>query len=57
LTLFRGEYSIHGVTEVEGELPRISAILTYDEVPDRAAEDRINIQIYGARVERLLDSR
>ena len=28
-TLFRGGYSLHGVTEVEGKQPRVTAILTY----------------------------
>ena len=57
LTLFRGEYSIYGATEVKGKLPRISAILTYEEIPGRVAEDPINIQIYGERVERILKAR
>ena len=57
LTLFRGEHSIHGATEITGKQARISAILTYDEVPGRVAEDRINIQVYGERVERILKSR
>ncbi|MBT8434021.1 MAG: hypothetical protein KJN95_05145 [Gammaproteobacteria bacterium] len=57
LTMFRGEYSIHGATEVKGRLPRISAILTYDEVPGRIAEDHINVQIYGERVDRILKAR
>ena len=54
LTLFRGEYSLHGVTEVRGSLPRVTAIFTYDEEPDRVASDEINIRIYGTRVKRLL---
>ena len=57
LTLFRGEYSLHGVTEIEGNLPRITAIFTYDEEPDRVASDEINIRIYGPRVERILAER
>ncbi len=56
-TLFRGGYSLHGVTKVEGSRPRISAILTYDEQPDRVISDEINIRIYGKRVERILASR
>ena len=43
LTLFRGEYSLHGVTKIEGNLPRITAIFTYDEKPGRVASDEINI--------------
>ena len=57
LTLFRGEYSLHGVTKVEGERPRITAIFTYDETPGRRASDDINIRIYGPRVERILAER
>ena len=56
-TLFRGEYSLHGVSEIIGSKPRITAIFTYDELPDRVAEDRINIQIYGPRVEKILQAR
>ena len=57
LTLFRGEYSLHGVTEVEGKQPRVTAIFTYDEQPDRSAGDELNIRIYGPRVERILAER
>jgi hypothetical protein len=53
-TLFRGGYSLHGVTEVEGDSPRISAVMTYDEQPDRVIDDEINVRIYGKRVERIL---
>lgn len=56
-TLFRGGYSLHGVTEVEGTRPRISAIMTYDEQPNRVIDDEINVRIYGKRVETILDSR
>ena len=56
-TLFRGGYSLHGVTKVEGAKPRISAILTYDEQPDRKIDDEINIRIYGDRVENILANR
>ncbi len=56
-TLFRGGYSLHGVTKVEGARPRISAIMTYDEQPNRAIDDEINIRIYGKRVEDILANR
>ena len=56
-TLFRGGYSLHSVTRVEGSRPRVSAIFTYDEQPDRVIGDEINIRIYGKRVERILASR
>lgn len=57
LTLFRGGYSLHGVTEVKGSRPRISAIMTYDEQPGRVIDDEINVRIYGKRVENILDRR
>lgn len=56
-TLFRGGYSLHGVTKVEGSRPRISAILTYDEEPGRVIGDEINIRIYGKRVDKILAAR
>lgn len=56
-TLFRGGYSLHGVTKVEGARPRISAIMTYDEEPNRVIDDEINVRIYGQRVANILASR
>ena len=56
-TFFRGGYSLHGVTKVEGSRPRLSAILTYDEQPDRVLSDDVNIRIYGPRVEKILTER
>lgn len=56
-TLFCGGYSLHGVTKVEGSIPRITAIFTYSEEPNEAASDDINIRIYGDRVKQILASR
>jgi len=56
-TLFRGGYSLHGVTPVRGELKRISAVLSYDPKPDRTAPDVSNCRLYGPRVERILAQR
>ncbi len=56
-TLFRGGYSLHGVTEVFGTHPRITAIMTYDEQPDRVSSDDINVRIYGKRVKNILADR
>ena len=56
-TLFRGGYSLHGVTEVLGTQPRITAILTYDEQPDSVASVDVNVRIYGERVKKILDGR
>jgi hypothetical protein len=56
-TLFRGGYSLHGVTKVEGSNPRISAIMTYSEAPDAIMSDDVNIRIYGNRVKKILEDR
>ncbi|MDG2340514.1 MAG: hypothetical protein P8L32_04865 [Paracoccaceae bacterium] len=56
-TLFRGGYSLHGVTKVEGTHPRISAIMTYDEQKNRVIDDAINVRIYGQRVRDILAQR
>ena len=56
-TLFRGGYSLHGVTKVEGTNPRISAIMTYDEQQGRVIDDAINVRIYGDRVKNILADR
>ncbi len=56
-TLFRGGYSLHGVTEVLGSIPRVTAIMTYDEQEGRVISDDINVRIYGKRVEKILADR
>lgn len=56
-TLFRGGYSLHGVTKVEGAHARISAIMTYDEQPNRVIDDEVNVRIYGSRVAAILADR
>ena len=56
-TFFRGGYSLHCVSKVEGNRPRVSAVLTYDEQPNRVLSDEINIRIYGPRVEKILTER
>lgn len=56
-TLFRGGYSLHGVTEVEGSTPRVTAIMTYDEQEGRVISDDVNIRIYGERVKNILAER
>jgi hypothetical protein len=50
LTIFRGMYAMHRVTEVAGPLSRITAIFSYDSLPDRVAADDVNVAIYGPRV-------
>jgi hypothetical protein len=57
LTLFRGEYAMHRVSEVRGTKPRISAILSYDEEPGLWATLEENTMIYGPRVKAIMESR
>ena len=57
LTVFRGMYALHRVSEVAGERQRITAVLSYDGRPDRIATDRENIHIYGPRVAAVLEAR
>ena len=56
-TLFRGGYSLHGVTQVEGTNPRITSIMTYSENPNTILSDEVNVRIYGKRVEKILAAR
>lgn len=56
-TLFRGGYSLHGVGQVEGTRPRVTAILTYSEEPDTVISDDVNMRIYGERVKKILAAR
>jgi len=57
LTLFRGRRSLHRVDPVEGNTPRVTAILTYDQAPDCVAGPERNIIIYGPRVEAIYRER
>jgi len=45
------------VTEVVGARPRITAIMTYDEQPNRIIPDEFNVRVYGKRVEKILADR
>lgn len=56
-TLFRGGYSLHGVTKVQGARPRITAVMTYADTDDVVISDEINIRIYGERVAKILEGR
>ena len=56
-TLFRGGYSLHGVTQVEGNDPRVTAILTYSEEPDTVLSDPVNIRNCRKRVEKVFAER
>ena len=57
LTIFKGRYAMHRVTEVAGTRPRISAILSYDSLPNQFAADETNAFIYGPRVAAILAAR
>ena len=57
LTIFRGEYAMHRVSPVEGSRQRITAVFSYDSLPDRLAEDHVNLMIYGPRLKPLLEGR
>lgn len=50
LTIMRGHHSVHRVLPVEGTIPRLTAVLAYDRIPDKRESDAINIQIFGERV-------
>lgn len=57
LTLFLGEFSAHRVVPVRGKRARITAIMTYDEKPDRTSTDETNILVYGARAAQIIAQR
>ncbi len=50
LSLFRGHYSLHRVTEVEGSRQRIQAILGFATRPDLFGNKESSILHYGPRV-------
>jgi hypothetical protein len=50
LTIMRGHHSVHRVLPVEGSVPRLTAVLAYDRIPDKRERDDLNIQMYGERV-------
>jgi hypothetical protein len=57
LTIFKGRYAMHRVTEVGGQRQRVSALLSYDSLPDQLASDETNAFIYGPRVAAILAAR
>ncbi len=57
LTIFKGRHAMHRVTGVEGERQRISALLSYDSLPNQFASDETNAFIYGPRVAAILAAR
>jgi hypothetical protein len=57
LTIFKGRNAMHRVTAVQGERWRISALLSYDSLPNQFANDETNAFIYGPRVAAILAAR
>ncbi len=55
LSLFRGHYSMHRVTEVEGSRTRIQAILGFSTTPDLQGNLESSILHYGPRVAHIED--
>ena len=47
LMLFRGIDTLHRLTPVEGEPPRVLGLLSYDETPDRAFSDEFRMAVLG----------
>jgi hypothetical protein len=56
LSLFRGHYSLHRVTAVEGERRRLQAILGYSTKPDLLGSKASSILHYGPRVAEIENS-
>ena len=50
LQLFRGHYALHRVTEVEGDTPRLLAILAYNTKPNVLGSLESSVLHYGDRV-------
>lgn len=47
LFLFKGKYTLHRVTEIEGTRDRVVAILSYDPQPDHQLSDSSKLAMYG----------
>lgn len=47
LILFEGRYTIHRVTRIKGETPRLIALLSYDTKPDTDSSDYLKMIRYG----------
>lgn len=56
LAVMRGHHSVHRVLPVEGEVPRLTAVLAYDRVPDKRESDALNIALFGERIRPLLEA-
>ena len=47
LFLFKGQYTLHRVTEIEGNRDRVVAILSYDPEPGHQLSDSSKLAMYG----------
>lgn len=47
LVLFQGRYTIHRVTQVQGNIPRLGALLSYANQPDIVGTDYLKLIRYG----------
>ena len=52
LQLFKGRFSLHRITQVEGDTPRLTAIFAYSQEPDIVGRLERTRQLYGRVSER-----
>ena len=45
--LFRGRHSLHRVTPVTGERERLMLLMSYDDIKERPADTRSNVDLFG----------
>lgn len=50
LVIFRGDHSVHRVTEVSGDRLRLMAVMVYEEKPGVVGRPEVNATVYGPRV-------
>ena len=50
LVIFYGHQSLHRVTPIEGKVPRLVAVMCYEEQPGVVGQPEMNTAIYGPRV-------
>jgi len=50
LVIFRGSTSVHRVTEVNGDTPRLMAVFVYEDKPGVTGDPQVNETVYGPRV-------
>jgi len=50
LVIFRGNRSVHRVTEVKGERMRLMAVMSYEDRPGVVGRPEVNASVFGPRV-------